>query len=119
MHRGNTQQLFWVVLITVIAVAFFTFVYWTLRPYFAGPTILITSPANYAAFSTSTITITGIAERAQIITLDGRPITLDSKGNFSETILLLPGYNIETIAATDRFGHYTAQKLELVLLSPT
>jgi hypothetical protein len=118
MNRGTTQKIFIAAVIVIITAGLLYFIYRTSRAYISGPSITITAPADYAAFSTSTTTIAGIAERVQDITLDGRSITIDDKGNFSETILLMPGYNIETLAAHDQFGHVTQKRLELVYLVP-
>jgi hypothetical protein len=118
MNRGTTKKIFIAAVIVIIAAGLLYFIYLTSRAYVSGPSIVIIEPANYSAFSTSTTTIIGVAKRVQDITLDGRPITIDDKGNFSETILLMPGYNIETIAAHDQFGHTTEKRLELVYLAP-
>src|ERR1035437_4037204 len=118
MNRGTTQKIFIVGIVAVIAVGLLYFIYRTSRAYVSGPSIIISEPANYAAFSTSTATIVGIAKRAQDITLDGRSIIIDNNGNFRETILLMPGYNIEIIAAHDQFRHTTEKRLELVYLAP-
>jgi hypothetical protein len=118
MNRGTTQKIFIFVIVAIIAAGLLYFIYRTSRAYLSGPSITITAPADYAAFSTSTATITGQAMRVQDITLDGRSITIDDKGNFSETILLMPGYNIETLAAHDQFGHVTQKRLELVYIAP-
>jgi hypothetical protein len=48
--------------------------------------------------------ITGNARNAVNLSLDDRPISIDQKGNFNETIALLPGYNIISIKAEDEFG---------------
>jgi hypothetical protein len=118
INRGFTQKMFIAAVIAVIAAGLAFFIYRTSLAYLSGPSITIAGPADYSAFSTSTATITGVAKRVQDITLDGRSITIDDNGNFSETILLLPGYNIETIAAHDQFGHTTQKRLELVYLAP-
>ena len=118
MNRGTTQKIFIALIVAVIAVGLLYFIYRTSRAYLSGPSITITEPSNYASFSTSTTTIVGIAKRAQDITLDGRSITIDNNGNFRETILLMPGYNIEIIAAHDQFRHTTEKRLELVYLAP-
>jgi hypothetical protein len=118
MNRGTTQKIVIAAIMVIIAGGLLFFIYKTFQSYFSGPSITIEEPANYAAFPTSTTTIIGIAKRVQDITLDGRSITIDDKGNFSETILLMPGYNIEIIAAHDQFGHMTQKQLELVYLAP-
>ena len=53
----------------------------------------------------SVISVTGNAKNAIHITLDGREISVDQQGNFSETIALLPGYNIINLRAKDKFGY--------------
>ena len=49
--------------------------------------------------------VTGVAKNAVDLTLDGREISVDQAGNFSETIALLSGYNILTLRAVDKFGN--------------
>jgi hypothetical protein len=118
MNRGTIQKIFVTAIVAIIAAGLLYFIYRTYKAYASGPSITVTEPANYASFSTSTVTIAGRAERVQDITLDSRSITIDNKGNFSETILLMPGYNIETISAHDPFGHMAKKQLELVYLAP-
>ncbi len=118
MNRGTNQKLFTAIIVAVIAGGLLYFIYKTFQAYFSGPNITVTEPADYSAFSTSTATIVGTAQRVQDITLDGRSIIIDNKGNFSEIILLVPGYNIETLAAHDQFGHMTQKRLELVYTAP-
>ncbi len=59
-----------------------------------GPTITLSEPQNGATFTRPDIRIKGVVKRIKDITLNGRSITIDDKGNFSETILLAPGYNL-------------------------
>ena len=118
MNRGTTKKIAISAIMTLVVVLLAFFVYRTSLSYFSGPSITINEPTDYEAFSTSTVTIAGIADRIEDISLDGRPITIDDTGKFSETILLMPGYNIETMVAHDRFGHSTQKRLELVYLAP-
>ena len=59
---------------------------------------------NYSTFSNSIINITGNAINAIHLKLDGREISINKKGDFTETLALLPGYNIISIEAIDKFG---------------
>ena len=118
INRGFTQNIVITAIIAIIAGGLGFFIYRTSLSYLSGPQVTITEPANYAAFVVPTTTISGMALRVQDISLDGRSITIDDKGNFSETILLAPGYNIETISAHDQFGHMTEKRLELVYQAP-
>ena len=118
MNRATIQKTVITSIVVIIVGGLLFFIYKTSQSYISGPNIIIREPPNYASFSTSTATIVGIAKRAQDITLDGRSITIDNNGNFSETILIMPGYNIEILAAHDQFGHTTEKRLELVYLAP-
>ena len=68
-----------------------------------------------ATLAASTLEITGNARNAIDLTLDGREISVDQMGNFDETIALLPGYNIISIRAQDKFGHADEKNYQLML----
>lgn len=62
----------------------------------------------------SVIKVTGNAEHAIKLTLNGREISVDQEGNFSETIALLLGYNIINITAQDKFGYMDEKNYQLI-----
>ncbi|MEK7060012.1 MAG: hypothetical protein AAB970_00110 [Patescibacteria group bacterium] len=58
--------------------------------------------------------ITGNAKNAIYLTLNDRPISVDQKGNFDETIALLSGYNVISIKAKDKFGNSDEKNYQLI-----
>jgi Glucodextranase, domain B len=58
--------------------------------------------------------INGTAKNAIKLILDGREISVDQAGNFSETIALLPGYNIINLKAQDKFGNADEKNYKLI-----
>jgi hypothetical protein len=58
--------------------------------------------------------VQGNAEKATLLTLNGREIFIDKDGNFSETISMLPGFSIVTLNARDKFGKTAEKKFEIV-----
>ncbi|MES3032174.1 MAG: hypothetical protein V4699_02955 [Patescibacteria group bacterium] len=58
--------------------------------------------------------VTGNAQNAINLTLNGREISLDQEGNFKETIALLSGYNIINITAKDKFGYVDEKNYKLI-----
>jgi hypothetical protein len=68
-----------------------------------------------ATYTNNIINLTGNAKNAIKLVLDGREISVDQKGNFSETIALLPGYNIIDIRAQDKFGYVDEKNYKLML----
>lgn len=64
--------------------------------------------------TSNALDITGIAKNAINLTLNGREISIDKKGNFTETIILSSGYNIVTIKAKDKFGNEDEKNYQLM-----
>jgi hypothetical protein len=59
--------------------------------------------------------MSGTAKNAVLLSLNGREISVDLEGNFEETVALLPGYNIMSIQATDKFGYMDEKIYKLIL----
>jgi len=73
-------------------------------PLIIGPSLSIDSPTNNAPFPGGIVTISGTAERAAILTLNGAPVLHEENGTFSSTLTFPQGSSILTFVATDRFG---------------
>jgi hypothetical protein len=67
-----------------------------------------------STMTNSALDITGIAKNAKNLTLNGREISIDKKGNFNEAIILSSGYNIVTIKAKDKFGNEDEKNYQLM-----
>ncbi|MDP2788603.1 MAG: hypothetical protein Q8O46_00920 [bacterium] len=65
--------------------------------------------------ASSALEITGNAKNAIRLTLNGREISIDQKGNFNEIIALLSGFNIVNIKAEDKFGKIDEKNYQLML----
>lgn len=102
----------------VFAILIGLYAYGQSRQYLKGPQIVINEPQNGATLLEAPLVIAGNAQNVSHITLNGASIFVDSKGDFREKLLLLPGYNILTISAEDRFGRKTEKTLELVYKNP-
>lgn len=62
----------------------------------------------------SLVIVKGIAAKATQISLNGREIFINKNGDFSESIILLPGLSVITIHARDKFGKIDEKKFEIV-----
>lgn len=67
-----------------------------------------------AIVTEAVLPISGTARGAVNLTLNGRELTIDQKGNFDDTIALLPGYNIIQIKALDKFGYVDEKNYQLI-----
>ena len=82
-----------------------------------GPRIVVSAPQNGSSTTTPLIAIIGRVLRGSTITLNGATSTLDLAGNFAETLLLAPGYNIMTLEAMDRYGRSDKKTIEMTLFT--
>jgi hypothetical protein len=114
MNREGVKKILKVLTISLIVAIVVGYSYFASRDFILGPELIITEPVNGSTLSTSTVILKGQALRIQDITLNNRPILIDEQGNFTETILLFPGYNVSLISAQDKFDRTIEYKLELV-----
>jgi Glucodextranase, domain B len=80
-----------------------------------GPSIELTSPIDGETYTNPLLEVKGVAENVKSLELDDRPIFTDTKGNFSEKLLLSPGYNILKLEATDKFGKKLDKIIQVIL----
>ncbi len=50
------------------------------------------------------VALTGDAHHAIGVTVDGNPVSIDTNGQWHDTVLLQPGYNSVKVSAADKFG---------------
>ena len=83
-------------------------------PLIAGPKITIYSPKDGEIVASSTFQISGIVFRAKEITIQGRPITIDTEGHFSETLISQEPYTIIVLTAIDNYGARVTKTLRVI-----
>lgn len=71
---------------------------------YLGPSLVVNTPTDLSTVDNPLVEITGVAKRVSYIKINDRQIFSDTKGYFSDKLLLLPGYNIINIEVNDRFG---------------
>ncbi len=102
-----------------------------LEGFIRGPRIEITTPRSVHIdgsldslryFSNATteaaVLVSGRVINASILFINGLEIPQNLEGNFSESLLLAPGYNIMSIVATDRYKRTRELTIEMTLIVP-
>lgn len=89
------------ILLVIIVVGYGVF---RIYPFLMGPVITIYYPKDGEEVGTSTFQISGKVERAKEIKLQGRPITINTEGLFTETLVTHSPYTILVIEAVDTYG---------------
>ncbi|MSU55166.1 MAG: hypothetical protein EXS46_01330 [Candidatus Taylorbacteria bacterium] len=110
----NVKFTLGLIIFLLAAVSISGYAYIQSKEFRRGPQITIQEPANGTAFNNPVIHVSGIAENVSSINLNNATIFVDSEGHFNQKLLLLPGYNILTVNAEDRFGKKVQKTLELV-----
>lgn len=90
------------------------FVFFNSRNIIFGIKIRNVNIVDNQKFTGSILKITGNAKNALFISLNDREISVDQKGNFEETIALLPGYNVIEISAKDKFGNSDEKNYKVI-----
>jgi len=102
--------------IIFIIVAGFT--YLKTQDFLEGPRIEISSPVNGTTVTDSLLEIEGQARHISFLYLNDSKIFVDEEGNFNESLLLYPGYNIITLRASDQFEREITKQLEIIFNAP-
>lgn len=83
-------------------------------PIIMGPQIAVTYPKDGQEVASTTFQISGNIKRSTAIYLQGKPITVDEKGDFTETLIAIPPYTILVLVATDKYGATTTKTLRVI-----
>lgn len=79
-----------------------------------GINLVVLGIENGNIYNEGTLPIEGNAKRAKHVLVNGREINVNQSGDFMDMLVLLPGYNIITISAEDKFGKVTQKKFDIV-----
>ncbi|MEN9881209.1 MAG: Glucodextranase, domain [Candidatus Parcubacteria bacterium] len=92
------------------------FVYGIFRAYplFIGPSITIYNPKDGDTVASTTFELSGEVSKVKEITVQGRPIPIDTEGHFREILVANPPYTILVITATDFYGSTVTKTLRVI-----
>lgn len=119
MTRTTTIRI--IKLAVMIALIGIIFIYAISRStnYARGPSIQISWPKDGITATSSTISISGIAERINKLTLNGNSISTDEKGYWNQTIIVFPGLNKISLEAQDQFDRNTRATINIYGIIPS
>jgi hypothetical protein len=83
-------------------------------PLIAGPSITVYAPHDGDYVASTTFEVSGLVKRATIIRLQGRPITIDTEGRFTETLVAQYPYTILVLEAEDAYGETVTKTLQVI-----
>jgi len=103
--RQDAKKILKIASISVLFLFIVIYAFFRSKDLIFGVKIRNVNIVDGAKVTNNIMNITGTAKNAVDLTLNDRTISVDQKGNFNETIALLPGYNVLDIKAQDKFGN--------------
>ena len=91
------------------------FIFGNMRDLLFGAPLSVDTLSNGTTLSDGFLPVKGNAGHAKSVTINGRVVAIDRKGNFADGVLLSPGYNVVEIALRDQFGKEKVKTYHLVL----
>lgn len=104
------------VIILIAALVIVAYGVFEARKLIEGPMIVIDTPLNGSATSTTGVVIAGEAENIAFLTINDKASYTDEQGHFSELLSLPTGVSVLTVAAIDRFGRRVSKSVEINVL---
>lgn len=109
-ERGFNIKLFIIIFSVFLLVSYGIF---NARNLIIGPVIEIFSPAKDMETEENTFTVKGRVKNMTFLSMNEKPIFVDTEGLFEEKLLLSPGSNIIEIEARDRFKNETQKIVKI------
>ncbi len=85
---------------------------------FGSPLSIVTA-TDGTTVESAFLPVSGNAKHARDVRINGRSVTLDRKGNFADSVILSPGYNVVEVALKDQFGKEKVKTYHLVVREET
>lgn len=110
----DTKKVIKVISLSVFFIFIIVYAFFRSKDLTLGVKIKEVNVANGMKVTENILNIKGNAKNAINLTLNTREISIDQNGNFNETIALLPGYNIISLKALDKFGNNDEKNFRLI-----
>lgn len=104
-------EIFFIVALVAVALLYGGF---RAYPLVAGPSITLYGLQEGDYVASTTFEVSGQVNRASVITLQGKPITIDTEGRFSETLVAQHPYTILVIEAKDAYGESVVKTIKVI-----
>ena len=117
MATADSRPVFKVTIIVVGLLVLLIYGYIQAREFITGPKLELSSPKNGETIASTSpeVVVQGRAQHISFLTINGRQIFTDEKGDFGSKLLLAEGYTIITVEAQDKFKRSVKRELQLIV----
>ena len=110
MHRNRLATNLFAALLVLTTLGYGLF---EARALIVGPQVTISTPKPHSVVEGVVYTVRGRATGVTRVRLNGRPVTLDARGEFEETLLVPEGGATLVLDAENRFGRHAQQTVSI------
>lgn len=100
--------------IGLLIASFIAFTVLNSRDILFGTPLSVDIAADGTTLGDGFLPLSGNAGHARSLSVNGRALSTDRDGNFSDGIILSPGYNVVEIVSANQFGKETVRTYHLV-----
>lgn len=115
--KNNTKTLFRFITITLV-VGLGIFIYSRFNILTSGAQVVLNNVSDGMSIDGRVLHLEGNAKKASKITINNREITIDTEGDFKETLVFSPGLNTINIFAEDRYKSITEKIIHIYVPEP-
>lgn len=101
-------------IIATLFIGIFGLVFYNTKDLLFGAKLSVHTVLDGSTVSDNFLPIYGNARHSTVLEINGRVIATTKSGDFSDGVVLSPGYNIIEIAQKDRFGKESKKIYQLV-----
>lgn len=101
-----------------LGIAVVALIGYNMRDRILGTPLVVATAKDGTTIDTPFLPITGVARHARSLSINGRSVTVDRKGAFTDEVVLSPGYNIVEVSLTDQFGGQKSKTYQIVVNAP-
>lgn len=106
-------------LIAGAIIGVFALAAYNMRDLMLGTPLEVVAAEDGATLESTFLPLSGVARQARELLINGRTVAIDRAGNFTDAIILSPGYNIVEVALKDRFGNTETRTYHWVVEVPS
>ena len=117
MATADSRSIFKVTVIVLGLIILLVYGYFQAREFITGPKLELLSPQSGETIASTSpeVVVQGHARNISFLTINGRQIFTDEKGDFGSKLLLAEGYTIITVEAQDKFKRSVKRELQLIV----
>ena len=117
-HQSTAKKYLRYGSLTLLALVMFGYSLYRASDLLFGIHLAVLGIKDGESVAAGTIDLSGSADHAIGVSIDGHPVSIDTAGAWQDTIALVPGYNSVRVSAADKFGRDVSSQFAVYYDAP-